>query len=193
MTSQRQIAIFTYPCCHLPHAQFLDEVQEDADTKIIFVVNGTHPHYAELYQETVKLADEKQGYTDRSQELAEKIAAEAGWVATGEKGVTHFLSNLLGGIVTQQGNINNLVAESASLRIEPMPKPNSEYTPTELAQARLMHYQAEATRIHLEMELAQYNADAPRKELWDRITTMEAQLASLHGVVTALGKEAHDS
>lgn len=186
MASQRQIAIFTYPCCHLPHAQFLDEVQADADTKIIFVVNGTHPHYAELYQETVKLEDEKQGYTDRSQELAEKIAAEAGWVATDEKGVTHFLSNLL-------GSINNLVAESASLRVEPMPKPNGEYTPTELAQARLMHYQAEATRIHLEMELAQYNADAPRKELWDRITAMEAQLTSLYGVVTALGKEAHDS
>lgn len=192
MTSQRKIAIFTYPCCHLPHAQFLDEVQEDADTKIIFVVDEAHPHYAELYKETVKLQDEKQGYTERSQELAEEIAAQAGWVASGEKGVTQFLENLVGNI-TQQAVIKNLTADTSLLRIEPMPKPNGEYSPTELAQARLMHYQAEATRIHLEMELAQYNADAPRKELWDRITAMEAQLASLYGVVTALGKEAHDS
>ena len=74
-----------------------------------------------------------------------------------------------------------------------MPKPNGEYSPTELAQARLMHYQAEATRIHLEMELAQYNADSPRKELWDRVKTMETQLSVLTGTVVALSKEAHDS
>lgn len=193
MTSQRKIAIFTYPCCHLPHAQFLDEVQEDEATKVIFVVDEVHPHYAELYKETVKLEDEKLGYTDRSQELAEEIAAEAGWKATGEKGVTHFLSEILGGNITQQAVIDNLVAESSELRIEPMPKPNGEYSPTELAQARLMHYQAEATRIHLEMELAQYNADSPRKELWERIKVMEAQLTALTGTVVALSKEAHDS
>lgn len=185
MTSQRKIAIFTYPCCHLPHAQFLNEVQDDEATKIIFVVDEAHPHYAELYTETVKLEDKKQGYTDRSQELAEKIAAEAGWKNTGEKGITHFLESILGGIVTKQG--------TNSLRIEPMPKPNGEYSPTELAQARLMHYQAEATRIHLEMELAQYNADSPRKELWDRVKTMETQLSVLTGTVVALSKEAHDS
>ena len=34
------------------------------------------------------------------------------------------------------------------MHVEPMPKPNGQYSPTELAQARLMHYQAEATRIH---------------------------------------------
>ena len=48
-------------------------------------MDEAHPHYAELYTETVKLEDKKQGYTDRSQELAEKIAAEAGWKNTGEK------------------------------------------------------------------------------------------------------------
>lgn len=193
MTSQRKIAIFTYPCCHLPHAQFLDEVQEDEATKIIFVVDEAHPHYAELYKETVKLEDEKQGYTVRSQLLAEEIAAQAGWVASGEKGVTHFLESILGGTVTQQAVIDNLVAGAPLLHIEPMPKPNGEYSPTDLAQARLMHYQAEATRIHLEMELAQYNADSPRKELWERIKAMELQLAALAGSVTALVAEAHDS
>ena len=45
MPSQSKIAIFTYPCCHLPHAQFLNEVQEDEATKIIFVVDEAHPHY----------------------------------------------------------------------------------------------------------------------------------------------------
>ena len=192
MTSQRKIAIFTYPCCHLPHAQFLDEVQEDEATKIIFVVDEAHPHYAELNKETVKLEVEGQGYTERSQELAEKIAAEAGWKNTGEKGITHFLENLVGNI-TQQAVIKNLTVDTSLLRIEPMPKPNGEYSPTELAQARLMHYQAEATRIHLEMELAQYNADSPRKELWDRVKTMETQLSVLTGTVVALSKEAHDS
>lgn len=192
MTSQRKIAIFTYPCCHLPHAQFLDEVQEDEATKIIFVVDEAHPHYAELNKETVKLEVEGQGYTERSQELAEEIAVQAGWAASGEKGVTQFLENLVGNI-TQQAVIKNLTADTSLLRIEPMPKPNGEYSPTELAQARLMHYQAEATRIHLEMELAQYNADSPRKELWDRVKTMETQLSVLTGTVVALSKEAHDS
>ena len=192
MPSQSKIAIFTYPCCHLPHAQFLDEVQEDEATKIIFVVDEAHPHYAELLKETVKLEDEKQGYTERSQELAEEIAVQAGWTASGEKGVTQFLENLVGNI-SQQAVIKNLTADTSLLRIEPMPKPNGEYSPTELAQARLMHYQAEATRIHLEMELAQYNADSPRKELWDRITALETQLASLSSTVVALSKEAHDS
>lgn len=192
MASQRKIAIFTYPCCHLPHAQFLDEVQEDEATKIIFVVDEAHPHYAELLKETVKLEDEKQGYTERSQELAEEIAVQAGWTASGEKGVTQFLENLVGNI-TQQAVIKNLTVDTSLLRIEPMPKANGEYSPTELAQARLMHYQAEATRIHLEMELAQYNADSPRKELWDRIESMELQLATLSSSVVALSKEAHDS
>lgn len=192
MTSQRKIAIFTYPCCHLPHAQFLDEVQEDEATKIIFVVDEAHPHYAELNKETVKLEVEGQGYTERSQELAEEIAAQAGWAASGEKGVTQFLENLVGNI-TQQAVIKDLTADTSLLRIEPMPKPNGQYSPMELAQARLTHYQAEATRIHLEMELAQYNADSPRKELWDRIKTMETQLSALSGTVVALSKEAHDS
>ena len=186
MASHRKIAIFTYPCCHLPHAQFLDEVQEDENTKVIFVVDEAHPHYAELYQETVKLEDEKQGYTERSQEIAEEIAAQVGWTDTGEKGVTHFLESILGGNVTQQAVIKDLVADTSLLRIEPMPKPDGQFAPTELAQARLMHYQAEATRIHLEMELAQYNADSPRKELWERVKAMELQL-------TALAAEAHDS
>lgn len=84
-------------------------------------------------------------------------------------------------------------ADAPLLHIEPMPKPNGQYTPTELAQARLMHYQAEVTRIHLEMELAQYNADSPRKELWDHIKSMELQLAMLSNSVVALSKEAHDS
>ena len=43
------------------------------------------------------------------------------------------------------------------------------------------------------MELAQYNADSPRKELWDRIKSMELQLAMLSSSVVALSKEAHDS
>ena len=193
MPSQSKIAIFTYPCCHLPHVQFLNEVQEDEATKIIFVVDEAHPHYAELYKETVKLKDEKQGYTERSQELAEEIAAQAGWVASGEKGVSQLLVSIFSGNVTQQAVINNLVADNSLMRIEPMPKVNGEYSPTELAQARLMHYQAEATRIHLEMELAQYNADSPRKELWDRIESMELQLATLSSSVVALSKEAHDS
>ena len=46
---------------------------------------------------------------------------------------------------------------------------------------------------HLEMELAQYNADSPRKELWDRIKSMELQLAMLSNSVVTLSKEAHDS
>lgn len=192
MTSQRKIAIFTYPCCHSPHAQFLDEVQEDEATKIIFVVDEAHPHYAELNKETVKLEVEGQGYTERSQELAEEIAAQAGWVASGEKGVTQFLENLVGNI-TQQAVIKNLTADTSLLRIEPMPKANGEYSPTELAQARLMHYQAEATRIHLEMEIAQYNADSPRKEMLIRIKALETELASLASTVVALSKEAHDS
>ena len=193
MPSQSKIAIFTYPCCHLPHAQFLNEVQEDEATKIIFVVDEAHPHYAELYKETVKLQDEKQGYTERSQELAEEIAAQAGWVASGEKGVSQLLESIFSGNVTQQAVINNLVADNSLMRIEPMPKPNGQYSPMELAQARLTHYQAEATRIHLEMELAQYNADSPRKELWDHIKSMELQLATLSSSVVALSKEAHDS
>ena len=167
-------------------------MQEDEATKIIFVVDEAHPHYAELNKETVKLEVEGQGYTERSQELAEEIAVQAGWTASGEKGVTQFLENLVGNI-TQQAVIKNLTADTSLLRIEPMPKPNGEYSPTELAQARLMHYQAEATRIHLEMELAQYNADSPRKELWNRIKSMELQLAMLSSSVVALSKEAHDS
>lgn len=167
-------------------------MQDDEATKIIFVVDEAHPHYAELFKETVKLEVEGQGYTERSQELAKQIAIQAGWVDSGKTGAYRFLASILGGDFSQQ-MVGDSVTKPDYLHIEPMPKPNGEYSPTELAQARLMHYQAEATRIHLEMELAQYNADSPRKELWDRIKTMETQLSALTGTVVALSKEAHDS
>lgn len=193
MTSQRKIAIFTYPCCHLPHAQFLNEVQDDEATKIIFVVDEAHPHYAELFKETVKLEEVKQGYTDRSQELAKQIAIQAGWVESGKAGVYQYLSSILGGNSSEQMVEKDSVVDTGLLQIEPMPKPNGAYSATELAEARLMHYQAEAIRIRLEMDVAGYNANSPRKEMQDRITALETQLASLSSTVVALSKEAHDS